>query len=358
MTSFSSDNWTLGLGRWRGVQVRLHILLPLLALVGLLLVVDTGIVPPQIFAWSLVVLLASVTLHELSRLLTAMRFGGECEAIVLGPIGGFSRFNLPSDPPAHIATALAGPTALFVLMVTAACSLALAGDDNVLRFLNPINPEISRLAEADFDRTASTSTIVSIIGQLIVWTNCCLLLISLLPVAPNAGEDLLQSVLWPIVGFPTARSLTSLVAVGAGVIAVMLALVLSQDPADARMPAWFPLAVAALFLFYGGTRSRNDQRVDVGVAIDQFDSDDEIWVTGTWDDEDREAVLVEHLQDKQQEALDRKRREREANEDERVDDILARLTKMRFDELSEEERTILKRASRRYRRRRIADQDG
>lgn len=357
MTDRTSDNWTLCIGRWRGVQIRLHILLPLVALAGLLLVADTKIVSPQVFAWSLVVLVSSVALHELVRWLTALRFGGECEAVVLGPVGGLSRFTLPSDPPAHIATALAGPTTLFVLMVAAACGLALAGDENVLRFLNPVNPQIDRLAAADFDRTASTSTIVPIIGQLLVWTNCCLLLISLLPISPHAGEELLQSVLWPIVGLPTARSLTSLVAVGVGVLAVMLALVLSQDPAESHVPSWYPLAVAALFLFYGGTRSRPQHQPDVGVAIDQFDSDDEIWVTGTWEEEDREAVLVEHLQDKQQEALDRKRREREAHEDARVDDILARLSEIRFDELSEEERTILKRASRRYRRRRLASDE-
>lgn len=337
--------------------MRLHLLLPLVALIGLVLVLETRLAPPQVFAWAMVVLLVSVTLHELVRWLTAVRFGGRCETVVIGPVGGLTRFSLPNDPPAHIATALAGPTLFFVLMVVAACGLALAGDNNVLRLLNPINPQIDRLAATEFDPVDSTSTIVPIIGQLIVWTNCCLLLISLLPIAPCAGEDLLQSVLWPIVGLPTARSFASLIAVGGGVLAVMLALVLSRDRPEGLVPVWFPLATVALFLFFGGTRKKFQPRSDVGLAIDEFDSDDEIWVAGVWDEDDREAVLVEHLQDKQQEALDRKRREREANEDARVDDILARLKQIRFDELSEEDRAILKRASRRYRRRREADHE-
>jgi len=68
-------------------------------------------------------------------------------------------------------------------------------------------------------------------------------------------------------------------------------------------------------------------------------------------------VLVEHLQDKQQEVIDRKRREREANEDARVDVILMRLRKTSFEQLSEEDRATLKRASRRYRERRAEHSD-
>ena len=71
-----------------------------------------------------------------------------------------------------------------------------------------------------------------------------------------------------------------------------------------------------------------------------------------WIEDERAAVLVEQLQEKQQEALDRKRREREDREDARVDDILARLGEVGFEKLSEEEQAVLKRASRRYRERR------
>ena len=357
MTVNPSENWSLCLGRWRGVELRLHILLPLVALIGLLLVVESSPLQTQVLAWALLVLVVSVSLHELVSWITAIRFGGHGDSIILGPCGGFSQFSLPNDPPAHIATSLAGPTTSFVLMVVAACALALAGDENVLRLLNPIDPQIDRLAVTDFDSPKNTSTILPIIGQLTVWINCCLLLVNLLPVEPFVGERLLRSVLWPIVGLSTARSLTSLVAVGIGVLAVLLALVLAKDATSTLVPAWFPLAAAALLLFYGGTRVHQQPRCDVGLAIDQLDSDDELWSTGHWDDDDREAVLVEHLQDKQQEAIDRKRREREASEDARVDAILARLNEVRFEELSEEDRAILKRASRRYRQRRDSDQD-
>lgn len=357
MMKDSSENWSLCIGRWRGVEVRLHLLLPLLALVCLLLVARTKVAAPAVVSWALVVLVASVATSELIRLFTASRLGGHTDAIVLGPIGGWTKFHLPVDPPAHIAVALAGPTTFFVLMVVTGCALALGGDQHVLRLLNPCNPQIHRLANTDFDALATSSSIVPIIGQLVVWINCWLLLVSLMPIDPCAGATLMRSVLWPIVGRTTAASLTSLAALGAAVFAVLLALVLPQHLSESLVPAWFPLAVAALFLLYGGSRTTHERRYDVGLAIDEFDSDDEQWLSGDWHDEDREAVLVEHLQDKQQEALDRKRREREAHEDARVDAILERLQHISFDQLSDEDRAVLKRASRRYRRRRTNQRD-
>jgi hypothetical protein len=353
----SSEIWSLCIGRWRGVEVRLHILLPMLALVCLLLAVQTKVAAPAVVAWALAVLVASVGLSELIRLLSAWRVGGHADAIVLGPVGGWTKLHLPVDPPAHIAVAMAGPTTFFVLMVAAGCGLALGGDEHVLRLLNPINPQIHRLANTDFDALATTSSIAPIIGQLVVWVNCCLLLVSLMPIEPCAGAALLRSVLWPIVGRSTAASLTSLAALGASVFAVLLALVLPHDQPAGLVPNWFPLALAALFLLYGGSRTTHERRYDVGLAIDELDSDDEQWLSGDWDDDEREAVLVEHLQDKQQEALDRKRREREAHEDARVDAILERLQSVSFDQLSDEDRAVLKRASRRYRRRRINQRD-
>lgn len=352
MVIHSSDHWSLCIGRWRGVEVRLHLLLPLAALVCLLVAVRAKVASPVVVAWALLVLVASVAISELVRMVAAWRVGGRTNALVLGPVGGWTKFHLPVDPPAHIAVALAGPTTFFVLMVAAGCGLALSGDEHVLRLLNPIDPQIHRLAATDYDELAAKTSIIPIIGQLVVWINSCLLLVSLMPIDPCAGATLMRSVLWPIVGRTTAASLTSLAALGASVFLVLLALVLPHELWDGFVPVWFPLAVAALFLLYGGSRTTHERRYDVGLAIDEFDSDDEQWLAGDWEDDDREAVLVEHLQDKQQEALDRKRREREASEDARVDDILARLQHVSFDQLSDEDRAILKRASRRYRRRR------
>ncbi len=347
MINHSTDNGSLCVGRPGGIELRIHILWPLTAFVALL-AVKSKFVDPTVAMWALFVLAASVAVHEFARAVTASRVGGHLSSLVLAPIGGFSKLHLPvENPPAHLVTALAGPMAYLVLLVGAGCGLALGNEHNVLRILlHPCSPQI-------FAPDASSFATLGLIAQLTVWINWCLLLLSLLPIEPCDGAELLRGILWPMVGRSTAASATSRIALGGALFAALLAIsTFSESFLNSRLPTWFPLSIISVFLFYGGFRQAYALRYDAGLMLDEFDSDDEEWLLDEWEDEDREAVLVEHLQDKQQEAIDRKRREREANEDKQVDAILQQLRNTSFEQLSEEDRATLKRASRRYRERR------
>ena len=355
-----SKNWSLCIGRWRQAEVRLHVLFPLLALSALLVTRKIATIDVRLVVWSLAILLVSVALHELARIVTALRVGGDASTLILGPIGGLSRVQLPIDPPAHLLTALAGPCVCFVIMMIAACGLAFTGDRDVLRlFTNPSDPGI------EYQILKAHVVSLGMIGQLVVWINACLLLIDLLPMDPCAGSEILRGVLWPVVGRSSATAATAHVALGiSALFAVAAALVakteytlLTTHPENTHglIPGWYPLAAISIFLLFGSRGSTQAKTYDAGLAIDELDSDDEEWLAAEWENEDREAVLVEHLQDKQQEALDRKRREQEASEDARVDDILARLHEDGFEKLSEEDRAFLKRASRRYQQRRSSE---
>ena len=341
-------NWSLCIGRWREAEVRLHVLFPLVTLCAFYATRNAQRIDERFVGWALLVLLVSVSLHELARVVTAFRVGGQASSLVIGPMGGFSKLQLPPDPPAHLLTAMAGPLVSFALLVVAACGLALSGNRDVLKlFMSP-----SEL-ETVFPHLGAQFISLELLGQLFVWINGCLLLISLLPMDPCAGAEILRGVLWPVVGRTSAVTATSHVALGMSVFFAVSALLVAQTESPAAiMPAWCPLACISLLLLFGGRSSLVSRNYDVGLAIDELDSDDESWIATEWEAEDREAVLVEHLQDKQQEALDRKRREQEANEDARVDDILARLHETSFENLSEEDRAFLKRASRRYQQRR------
>ncbi len=344
--------WSFGIGRIRGVEIRIHILLPLLALIALYWV-QAGTLDQRAALLGLAILTGSVALHELIRVITVARLGGHTSEFVLAPIGGCSRIHLTADPPAHLVAALVGPMTFLGLMIASACGLALGGDRLVHHLLFATAPPI------DFVRIGPTSGSAQLVGQLIVWLNWILLLVSLLPIDPSAGAELLRGVLWPIVGRNTAISATSHIALGSAILAALLAILLIpyESPQDELVRVWLPLAVVSCVLLYGGMRNAQGQRYDHGLAIDEFDSDDEEWLMAEWIDDDREAVLVEHLPDKQQEALDRKRREQEATEDARVDAILLRLHNTTFEQLSEEDRSILKRASRRYRDRQNTSDD-
>jgi hypothetical protein len=248
---------------------------------------------------------------------------------------------LPSDPPAHLVTALSGPLTYLALLVAAGCGLALAGEHNLLQLLKPFAPVM--------EGGAST---IYFAAQMTVWINACLLLINVLPIQPCDGAEVLRGILWPLVGRASAAAAVAHVAYGAAAMTAVLAMVVHRQMVNQFVPAWFPLTALTVLLVYGGNRASRQRQYDVGLAIDELESDDEQWLNAEWiDDDDRAVVLVEQLHEKQQETLDRKRREREDREDARVDDILARMAEVGFEQLSDEEQAVLKRASRRYRQR-------
>ena len=347
MTRSAAGSWSLRLGRWRGVEVRFHLHFPLLALVVLL----AASLPPQAYLVlpqipirqalaGLGILLASVVLHEAARALVARRVGGRTNLIVLGPTGGWAQPHLPSDPPAHLVTAVAGPLTYLAILVAAACGLAAAGEENLLQLFSPFAPEFLPFRSP-----------LHMAAQLTVWINTWLLLVNLLPIQPCDGAEVLRSMLWPLVGRASASAASAHIAYVLSAMTAIMAIAVQQNLLNDLLPLWFPLAVLSVLLLYGGNRASRQRQYDLGLDIDQWESDDEQWISAEWVDEDRTAVLVEHLQQKQQDALDRKRREREDREDARVDDILARMHEVGFAQLSDEEQAILKRASRRYRQR-------
>jgi hypothetical protein len=233
------------------------------------------------------------------------------------------------------------------ILVTAGCGLALSGQHDILPLLSPFAPQ--------FPATSST---LQEVAQLAVWINAWLLLVNLLPIQPSDGAHLLRGLLWPLVGRATASAAVAHIAFGAAATTAVLAVVVQRQMLNDYLPAWFPLAILSVLLLYGGNRAARQRQYDVGLAIDELESDDEQWLGAEWLEEERAAVLVERMHEKQQQVLDRKRREREDREDARVDDILARMQHVGFDQLSEEEQAVLKRASRRYRQRRRSSETG
>lgn len=348
MNRSAAGSWSLQLGRWRGVEVRLHLHFPLFALCVLL----AATMPPQYrfglpsmtvqsALLGLAILFTSVILHEVARALIARRVGGRTNLIVLGPTGGWSQPHLPSDPPAHLVTAIAGPLTYLAIIVTAACGLAIAGEQNLLSLFSPFSPMLLQRNPAPLELAA----------QMTIWINTWLLLVNLLPVHPCDGAEVLRSMLWPLVGRASASIAAAHICYGSAAMTALMALIVQDRMLNDVLPAWFPLAVISVLLVYGGNRSARQRQYDAGLDIDEWESDDEQWLNADWLEDDRAAVLVEHLQQKQQDVLDKKRREREDREDARVDDILARLHEVSFEQLTDEEQAILKRASRRYRQR-------
>jgi CBS domain-containing protein/Zn-dependent protease len=124
--------WSIPLGRWMDVELRIHVFFPLLAVLCLgLSAADGWVRGLGLF----LVLVAAVLVRETARLLVAAWFGLRLRAILLLPIGGlFAYANPESQENANqgggqFAMALAGPLAnLATALVLAAAFLGAGGD--------------------------------------------------------------------------------------------------------------------------------------------------------------------------------------------------------------------------------------
>lgn len=330
-------SWSLSLGRWFGVPIYIHIFLLLFVLLAVALsipdMVGAGVL-------TVVVLLVSVVLHELSHSFAALRVGGKVDAIVLGPVGGLISPRVPDEPEVHLFVALAGPIVHLLLAVLAAIGLAAAGDTQLVGLLNPLAAP-ANLLEPDH--------LWLVAAKLTLWLNWLLMLLNFLPAYPFDGGPVLRAMLWPAVGRRTARVVTSRVAMALAVLIGVSSLLTIGEVS--RFPMWIPLVLLGIFLFFsarqdlagGPGQESADQPAGYRVSSDGLDLMDVDWT-----DDDDDGVLVEHLQ---RPLSEQSQREQEAFEDARVDDILARLHESSLADLSPEDVAVLQRASRRYQQR-------
>ncbi|MGD1108162.1 MAG: peptidase M50, partial [Terracidiphilus sp.] len=128
--------WSIPLGRWMGVEMRVHIFFPLLVLVLFAIAGADGW--PRALALFLL-LVAAVAVRETARLIVAAWLGLRLRAILLLPIGGlFAYANPESQETANhgsgqFVLALAGPLANLLAALTAAgIVLGASGDVRLL----------------------------------------------------------------------------------------------------------------------------------------------------------------------------------------------------------------------------------
>jgi Zn-dependent protease/CBS domain-containing protein len=124
--------WSIPLGRWMGVEMRVHAFFPLLAVVCLALSASDGVARGL---GLFLTLAAAVLVRETARLLVAAWLGLRLRAILLLPIGGLFAYADPESQEkansngGQFAMALAGPLANgATALVLAAMFLGSSGD--------------------------------------------------------------------------------------------------------------------------------------------------------------------------------------------------------------------------------------
>lgn len=162
--------WSFPLGRWFGVDVRLHAVCLFLLTATVAAAAATGAEGSRGFALWLI-LLSAVVLREIARTLTMLALGLDLTSLLILPTGALPTFTSP-DPlsPAHERSlALAGPFAN-ALAAAAIAGLALS-----------VSPSLSFLDQPWIS--------VAYLLRSLVWANLLLAVLHLLPAVPlDAGR--------------------------------------------------------------------------------------------------------------------------------------------------------------------------
>ncbi len=343
---------SISLGRWGGLKVRLHISFLLLAVCVLFLAWRESGVPGEVVwvtAGSLIILLATVLWHEWAHFLAAVRLGGSGDEVVIGPLGGLAPLRAPLELHGECLMHAAGPLANLVVCLVSGVALSVLAGPAVLGLLHPLAPSL--LIDA-----VDGALVRGL--KLTFWINWVLLLANLLPVFPFDAGRALRAALGGI--WPDASPLraTFLVATLTKVTAVLLLVVAwffrgSPSPSGPWVPLWFVLVLLAVFLYFSA--KHEEERADESdFEDDLFGYDFSQGYTSLERSAPQAAEPVgpfaRWLAQRRQTKL-RRQQEIEVEEERRVDEILKRLHQHGMEKLSDEERSLLRRVSDRYRQR-------
>ncbi len=340
--------WSVTLGRWHGVSVRLHgffVFFVAAAYLANWQFAESGITPlGNILTASFFVLFFSVLLHEFGHAWWASRHGHVVDQIVIGPLGGMAPIRMPGNPKREFQVHLAGPTVN--LVVCALCIPALlAADIHVLGLINPLDP-----------RDLTLGGPLELTLKLTFWINWCLLLLNLLPAFPLDGAYALQAAFLarrPELARRQAAAKVARVAQFMVLLVLLWCIFMPQEEGQWLLSMRFVLIPLAVFLLLSTRLGQlAAERAETG-PWGEFE------FSGSLAMLEHELEEAEHvspgplrrwLQRRRQTRL-RRQREGELEEDSRVDDILARLYQEGMQSLTREDRALLQRASVRYRSR-------
>ncbi len=377
--------WSVSLGRWNGVQLRLHMFFLLFAAFTFYLswlyaqdflardaspvslerdvvaeserlVVEVqraaepswGIVASALACLS--ILFLSVLVHELGHVVAANRLGTSVEEVILGPLGGLGPPATAAEPQNDLMMIVAGPlTNLGVCFVSALC-LAIHGGADLIGLMNPIAPTAI---------TVGAPLIVAL--KMTFWINWLLVLVNLIPAYPfDGGRALRAAILMARPQLEPARAVM-VVAAAAKVIAVGLLVVAwivqtDQPDPNSLVQTWFALVLLSIFVFFSARKAESvaatptPDEAFLGYDFSEGYTSLERSGPKTFTKPPQSGPLVRWWQ-RRREQREQRQREIEAYEDGRVDEILLQVHEAGFDSLTSEDRALLRRASARYRSR-------
>lgn len=187
-----------------GVSVRAHV--SLLLVVALTLLGDLQ--HWEVLSVGLSMLFLSVVLHEFGHCFATRAVGGTADEVLLWPLGGLASTSPPHRPLATFISVAAGPATNLLLYLAAAATLLAMNH----------YPQFILL----FDPRAATSYQAALYIAIFADLNLALFLFNLLPIYPLDGGQMLQSILWPMLGYVRASIVSCWVGIAGATTMVLL----------------------------------------------------------------------------------------------------------------------------------------
>jgi len=306
-----------------GIRVQAHAMLVLYVVLVLLFGLGQG------FTWqdrllNVSLLFGIVLLHEFGHCFAARWVGGEADEIVMHPLGGLALAQPPRRPLPTFITVAAGPAVnVLICLISGAVLYATVG-------WLPWNPLMGQSPAGWLG--LSTLVHISFWIYAISWM---LLLFNLLPIFPLDGGQMVQSILWPKMGY--YRSM--LVALTTGIVGSGIGVAFGLATGS------YMLALLFVLLLMGNINGRRQLKAAGPYAF----AEDEV---------DYSASLFAHARHAKHRKLSKRRIRRaqkreaaERDEQDRVDAILAKVSAHGMASLTYFEKRALHKATERQRKR-------
>ena len=346
-------SWSTNVGRWVGIPVRIHLFLFLViaAIFGIEWNVSSSI-SSFLFGTAMItvlVLMASILLHESAHIFALKNLGGHVNSIVLMPWGGNSEFVLPPTGRGRAIVYLAGPFANGIVFLFGTALLIQSDLSGLGNFVNPLDPH-------RFEPSSWHALIA-----IVTWVNFQLMLVNLIPCYPFDGAGVVRSWISAMnIDLPKLRIESAIKLIGTAVALGFIGTAWLMRDIQVGMvhPTWLLFLLTGITLLFSANYSLHVETRDDEPDWDDVDEMDydSIYSESPFFDfsnETENTAYSQWLQEKQEARRDIQIR-KENEEDLRADEILKKLHGGGISSLSDEERSILDRVSARIRRQRQA----
>jgi Zn-dependent protease len=355
--------WSLPLGRLFGINIRVHILFPIVAL-GMILRAalqkdgKDWTVPAgawQDVAMIIGLLFVAVLLHEFGHCFAGRWMDGEAQDILMWPLGGLAFVEVPHTPRANFVTAAGGPLVNIVLCVMT--GLVLTFVCGYQPIWNPFESPTRSTAEGAMTLLTWAGTsetvpfhgmgIAVIILERFFWVNWLLTLINVVLIGfPLDGGRMFQAVLWRYFGYRQA----TLAAIFAGFLVMFvvgLAAIIFNELLALCLAAFIYIACRQEWIVLEQGAEDGPFGYDFSQGYTSLERDQ---ITAVPQPRRKQNWWQRWRQKQNAKRMQREQEQREA-EERRMDELLAKVQREGMGALTEEERRFLKRVSDRYRNR-------